>query len=144
MTGLYADMPAKFALNTFLVPGDKIVGILTPNEGITIFPVGSDELLNFEKTPESWIKLGWKKDIEFTFVSRIIVTLINEVGVLNSITSTIADYGGNISNLILNEKDSDFYNLIIDINVNDSKHISDIVDSLKGLPVLESVLRFVG
>ena len=142
--GLYDDMPAKFAENTFLVPGDKIVGIIIPNSGITIFSVSSDDLLKYEKSPESWVKLNWKKNIEFTFVSRIIVTLINEVGVLNSITSTIADYGGNISNLILNEKDSDFYNLIIDINVNDNKHIGDIVDSLKGLPVLESVERFIG
>ena len=142
--GLYSDLPAKFSNNSFLVPGDKIVGIIIPEKGITIYSVESDELLEYENFPESWVKLDWKKEIEFTFIARIIVTLVNEVGVLNSITSTIADYGGNISNLILNEKDNDFYNLIIDINVNDSKHISDIVDSLKGLPVLESVLRFVG
>ena len=142
--GLYSDLPAKFLEDTFLVPGDKIVGIIIPDKGITIFPVESEKLLKYEKFPESWIKLTWKKEIEFTFVARIIVKLINEVGVLNSITSTIADYGGNISNLILNEKDSDFYNLIIDINVNDNKHISGIVKSLEGLPVLENVKRFIG
>ena len=142
--GLYSDLPAKFLKDTFLVPGDKIVGIIIPDKGITIFPVESEKLLKYEKFPESWIKLTWKKEIEFTFVARIIVKLINEVGVLNSITSTIADYGGNISNLILNEKDSDFYNLIIDINVNDNKHISGIVKSLEGLPVLENVKRFIG
>jgi guanosine-3',5'-bis(diphosphate) 3'-pyrophosphohydrolase len=142
--GLYSDLPAKFLKDTFLVPGDKIVGIIIPDKGITIFPVESENLLKYEKFPESWIKLTWKKEIEFTFVARIIVKLINEVGVLNSITSTIADYGGNISNLILNEKDSDFYNLIIDINVNDNKHISGIVKSLEGLPVLENVKRFIG
>ena len=59
--GLYSDMPAKFADNTFLVPGDKIVGIIIPDNGITIFPVSSDELLAYEKSPESWIKLDWKK-----------------------------------------------------------------------------------
>ena len=142
--GLHSDMPAQFAENSFLVPGDKIVGIILPEKGITIFPVDSLELVNYEKSPESWIKLEWKKDIDFTFTSRIRITIINEVGVLNSITSTIADYGGNITNLILNEKDSDFYNLIIDINVNDNKHISDIVKSLDGLPVVESVNRFIG
>ena len=142
--GLYSDLPAKFLEDTFLVPGDKIVGIIIPDKGIVIFPVESVELLKYEKFPESWIKLTWKKEIEFTFVSRIIVKLINEVGVLNSITSTIADYGGNISNLILNEKDNDFYNLIIDINVNDNKHIGGIVKSLEGLPVLENVKRFIG
>ena len=144
VTGLYSDLPAKFSNNSFLVPGDKIVGIIIPKKGITIYYVGSDELLEYENSPESWVKLEWKKEIEFTFIARIIVTLINEVGVLNSITSTIADYGGNISNLILNEKDNDFYNLIIDINVNDNKHINAIVESLDGLPVIESVKRFVG
>ena len=142
--GLHSDMPAQFAENSFLVPGDKIVGIILPEKGITIFPVDSLELVTYEKSPESWIKLEWKKDIDFTFTSRIRITIINEVGVLNSITSTIADYGGNITNLILNEKDSDFYNLIIDINVNDNKHISDIVKSLDGLPVVEAVNRFTG
>ena len=111
---------------------------------LTIFSVDSNVLTNFEKSPESWIKLQWKKDIDFTFTSRIKITIINEVGVLNSITSTIADYGGNINNLILNEKDNDFYNLIIDINVNDNRHISDIVKSLEGLPVVEDVIRFIG
>ena len=144
VTGLYSDLPAKFSNNSFLVPGDKIVGIIIPESGITIYYVGSDELLEYENSPESWVKLDWKKEIEFTFIARIIVTLINEVGVLNSITSTIADYGGNISNLILNEKDNDFYNLIIDINVNDNKHINAIVESLDGLPVIESVKRFIG
>ena len=142
--GLHSDMPAQFAENSFLVPGDKIVGIVLPEKGITIFSVDSLELVNYEKSPESWIKLEWKKDIDFTFTSRIRITIINEVGVLNSITSTIADYGGNITNLILNEKDSDFYNLIIDINVNDNMHISDIVKSLDGLPVVEAVNRFIG
>ena len=144
VTGLYSDLPAKFSNNSFLVPGDKIVGIIIPEKGITIYSVESDELLEYENFPESWVKLDWKKEIEFTFIARIIVTLVNEVGVLNSITSTIADYGGNISNLILNEKDNDFYNLIIDINVNDNKHINAIVESLDGLPVIESVKRFIG
>ena len=46
---------------------DKIVGIIIPDNGITIFPVGSDDLFEYEKSPESWIKLDWKKNIEFTF-----------------------------------------------------------------------------
>ncbi len=142
--GLLSDMPAQFAENSFIVPGDKIVGIVLPEKGITIFSVDSNELTTYEKSPESWIKLQWKKDIDFTFTSRIKITIINEVGVLNSITSTIADYGGNITNLILNEKDNDFYNLIIDINVNDNQHIDDIVKSLEGLPVVEAVIRFIG
>ena len=136
-------MSMIFAENSFLVPGDKIVGIVIPENGMTIFSVDSKEILKYEKSPESWIKVEWKEEIDYTFISRIKITIINEVGVLNSITSTIADFGGNITNLILNEKDNDFYNLIIDINVNDVEHITDIVKSLEGLPVVENVKRFI-
>ena len=61
VTGLYSDLPAKFSNNSFLVPGDKIVGIIIPKKGITIYYVGSDELLEYENSPESWVKLEWKK-----------------------------------------------------------------------------------
>ena len=46
--GLHSDMPAQFAENSFLVPGDKIVGIVLPEKGITIFSVDSLELVNYE------------------------------------------------------------------------------------------------
>jgi len=45
--------------------------------------------------------------------------------------------------LNLTEKDTDFYNLRIDIDVNDKKHIDDIVKSLKGLPEISSIERII-
>ena len=36
--GLSADLPVRFAPNGGAVPGDRIVGILTPGEGVTIYP----------------------------------------------------------------------------------------------------------
>src|SRR3954468_574102 len=39
--GLDADLPVRFAPNGGAVPGDRIVGILTPGEGITIYPIQS-------------------------------------------------------------------------------------------------------
>ena len=39
--GLDADIPVRFAPDGGAVPGDRIVGILTPGEGITIYPIHS-------------------------------------------------------------------------------------------------------
>jgi guanosine-3',5'-bis(diphosphate) 3'-pyrophosphohydrolase len=36
--GIDADLPVRFAPNGGAVPGDRIVGILTPGEGVTIYP----------------------------------------------------------------------------------------------------------
>src|SRR4051812_27588428 len=39
--GINSDLPVKFAPNGGAVPGDRIVGIVTPGEGITIYPIQS-------------------------------------------------------------------------------------------------------
>src|SRR6201994_3471689 len=42
--GINSDLPVKFAPNGGAVPGDRIVGIVTPGEGITIYPIQSPAL----------------------------------------------------------------------------------------------------
>ena len=143
ISGLLPDMSVRFQKNSFLIPGDNIVGIVTPSEGITIYSTSSKDLIQYEDNPERWLRLNWKKEIDVTFTARILLSIINEIGALGSITSTIADYGGNITNLNLNEKDTDFYNLRIDVDVNDNIHISNIIQSLRGLPVIDSVERIL-
>ncbi len=44
------------------VPGDRIVGILTPGEGITIYPIQSPALKDFEDAPERWLDVRWDMD----------------------------------------------------------------------------------
>ncbi len=65
----------KFAPNGGAVPGDRIVGIVTPGEGITIYPIQSPALKDFEEEPERWLDVRW--DIDETmpqrFPARILV-----------------------------------------------------------------------
>ena len=42
--GINGDLPVRFAPDGGAVPGDRIVGILTPGEGITIYPIQSPAL----------------------------------------------------------------------------------------------------
>ena len=141
ISGLLPDMTVRFQKNSFLVPGDNIIGITLPGKGITIYHAKDEKLHDYENNPERWLRLNWKKEIDVTFTARIMLSIINEVGSLGVISAAIADYGGNISNLILTEKDTDFYNLRIDIDVDDKKHIENIIKSLNGLPEISSVER---
>src|SRR5437763_15763661 len=60
--GINSDLPVRFAPNGGAVPGDRIVGILTPGEGITIYPIQSPALKDFEDAPEPWLDQRW--DVE--------------------------------------------------------------------------------
>ena len=60
--GINGDLPVRFAPDGGAVPGDRIVGILTPGEGITIYPIQSPALSEFEDTPERWLDVRWDAD----------------------------------------------------------------------------------
>ena len=143
ISGLLPDMDVSFQKNSLLVPGDNIIGITIPGKGIIIYHAKDEELHKYENNPERWLRLQWKKEIDVTFTARVMLSIINEVGSLGIISATIGDYGGNITNLNLTEKDTDFYNLRIDIDVDDKKHIDNIIKSLRGLPEVSSVERLL-
>jgi GTP pyrophosphokinase len=64
------------------VPGDRIVGILTKGEGVTIYPIQSPALAVFDNDPESWIDVRWDVEPgeERRFPSRLALQSINEPG----------------------------------------------------------------
>ena len=62
--GLRGDVPVRFAPEGGAVPGDRIVGILTPGEGITIYPIQSPALTAFDDQPDRWLDVRWDIDPE--------------------------------------------------------------------------------
>ncbi len=68
------------------VPGDRIVGIMTPGEGITVYPIQSPALAAFDDQPERWLDVRWDvEDSQALFPARIIVAAINEPGSLGAV-----------------------------------------------------------
>ncbi|MGL5116873.1 MAG: RelA/SpoT family protein, partial [Beijerinckiaceae bacterium] len=82
--GLNGDLPVQFAPNGGAVPGDRIVGILNPGEGITIYPIQSQALSAFDDQPERWLDVRWDIDEANLgrFPAQILVSAINEPGAL--------------------------------------------------------------
>src|SRR5271165_6108331 len=104
--GINSDLPVRFAPEGGAVPGDRIVGILTPGEGITIYPIQSSALKDFEDTPERWLDVRW--DIDGTtpqrFPARIALQTVNEPGSLAQIARVIAGHDGKIDNIRMSRR----------------------------------------
>jgi guanosine-3',5'-bis(diphosphate) 3'-pyrophosphohydrolase len=144
--GLSGDLPVRFAPNGGAVPGDRIVGILTPGEGITIYPIQSPALTAFDDQPERWLDVRWdideaKKEL---FPAQILVNAINEPGTLATIAAAIGENGGNIDNIHINSRSPDFREMVIDIEVSDVKHLNGIISHLKAKSVVSRVERVNG
>ncbi|MEA2992114.1 MAG: diphosphokinase / guanosine-3,5-bis(diphosphate) 3-diphosphatase [Alphaproteobacteria bacterium] len=141
--GINSELPVRFAPNGGAVPGDRIVGILTPGEGITIFPIHSPALTEFEETPERWLDVRWdmEESTPQRFPARLAVQSVNEPGTLAQITQIIADHDGNIDNIRMTRRSPDFTELTIDLEVYDLKHLTAIIAQLRAKAVVARVVR---
>jgi GTP pyrophosphokinase len=137
----------NISLETGAVPGERIVGILTPGEGITIYPIFAKALEKFDAEPERWIDLAWDATADDQrFPARIKVTIHNEVGALAQVAQTIGDSGGNIDELQMVTRGvaRDFFDLDILLEVHDLKHLNEIVAGLRAKPLVSSIGRVTG
>ncbi len=144
--GISGDLPVQFASEGGAVPGDRIVGILTPGEGITVYPIQSRELKEFDDQPERWLDVRWdiNPDDPVRFPARIALTSLNEPGSLAQIAQVIADNDGNIDNIKMVRKGADFHEILIDLEVWDLKHLNRITSQLRQKPIISSVDRVNG
>ena len=123
------------------VPGDRIVGVLSPGVGIRIFQIHSPVLKDFEH--DAWIDVTWDVDPsrQQRFPAYLSVTAVNAPGSLAEIAAIIGETGGNIENLKMHRKAADFTELRIVVEVYDQVHLNRIIAGLKAKPIVSKVER---
>ncbi len=130
--GVRGDLPVRFAPEG-AVPGDRIVGIMQPGSGITVYPIQSPSLTAFDDQPERWIDVRWDIDEnnKERFPARISVTAINAPGSLADIAQVVASNDANIHTLSMIRTAPDFTEMLIDLEVWDLKHLNRLLSQLK-------------
>ena len=138
--GFKGDLPVSFQEGG-AVPGDRIVGVMVPNEGIKIFQIHSPKLREFESV--NWVDVTWDIDPERPerFPSLLNVTAVNEPGTLAQIAQVIGETDGNIDNLRMVRRASDFTEMAIEIDVWDLEHLNRIISGLRAKSVVSKVER---
>ena len=143
--GLETGMPVQFAPQSGAVPGDRIIGILTAGQGVTIYPIQSSALAAFENEPDRWLDVRWDIDGAKAqrFPARIAIKSLNEPGTLAQIASIIAEHDGNIDNVKMTRRAADFTETTIDLAVWDLKQLNAIISQLRARPVINSAERII-
>jgi GTP pyrophosphokinase len=141
--GLIPGMAMHFAACCHPLPGDRIVGIVTTGKGVTIHTIDCEMLEQFAETPERWLDIAWNEDPkkDEAHVGRINLVVANEPGSLGSLSTVIAKNLGNITNLKITNRSADFFEMLMDIEVRDVKHLTNIIAALRATPAINSVER---
>lgn len=144
--GLIPGMAMHFARCCHPLPGDRIVGIVTTGKGVTIHTIDCDTLETFADTPERWLDVSWgdQGDSPESQVGRLIMTFANETGALGTVTTVIGRNGGNITNLKITNRSLDFWDIMLDVFVTDTKHLNNVIAALRATPCIISVERARG
>jgi GTP pyrophosphokinase len=128
------------------LPGDRIVGIVTTGKGVTIHTIDCETLESLTDSPERWLDVAWDVDNDDaeSHLGRINLVVTNEPGSLGSLSTVIAKNLGNISNLKITNRSVEFFEMMVDIEVQDVKHLTSIIAALRATPAISSVERARG
>ncbi len=141
--GVTNKMPIKLAECCTPLLGENIVGILVEGKGIYVHLLNCSTLERFSDYPELWYELTWdNKNIgNLSQLSKISIVLQNKIGSLNKVTSCIKKANINIVDLNISKRSQDFFNVDINLKVNDLKHLDQLMLSLKLEEVIYRIKR---
>ncbi len=126
-----------------VVPGDRIIGILTPDGTITVYPVHSDALVDLHDSDVAWIDVRWDVAAYEDRSYKVAVSMLalNKPGLLAQVSSGIAACEGNIHNLFMVMASPDFHKLVFEIELRDVAQLTQVLTTLKQTPNLSEVQR---
>jgi RelA/SpoT family (p)ppGpp synthetase len=146
--GLTAGVTLHLAECCSPLPGDRIVGVLIPDRGIEVHVIDCARLADYEDQADRWIDLRWKQagegGQEVMAVGRIRVTAANRRGALATLCKTVSDAQGNIINVKTLKRTADFFDFEFDIEVEDSRRLTQIVAAMRALAVVDAADRIKG
>ena len=114
------------------IPGDRIIGVMVKGEGLNIHTIDCERLEAFEHDLDSWVNLAWRRAAsESVGTARVVATVEHVPGALADVTKLIGDAGGNLINISTVNRSSVLFDMILDIEVNDKRHLSQIIAALR-------------
>jgi GTP pyrophosphokinase len=122
------------------IPGDRIVGIRRPGGPITVHTI---DCASLAEEDGEWLEVSWGPETAGA-TARIAVVVHNQPGALASLATTLAAHNANIVNLALKHRDREFHTDVIDIEVEDLKHLTSIIAALRSVKAVVSVERIRG
>ncbi len=128
------------------VPGDRIVGIVGDDGVVAVHAIDCPVLAEFEERDELWRDMHWTPQAEQSSLSttRLVATIRDAPGVLGQVCTIIGEAGGNIVNMRMHHRQAEFFDVDLDVEVRDARHLTLIAAALRACPPVEAVDRAKG
>ena len=123
------------------IPGDPIIGFFNPGKGIVVHLNECKNIEELRKRQVNWIDVQWDKQASGDFPALIRIELLNEVGTLAKVASTISRMRANIENVQIVNQDARVSVDYVTLMVRDRNHLATVVRELKKLSIVNKISR---
>ncbi|HFD17142.1 MAG TPA: bifunctional (p)ppGpp synthetase/guanosine-3',5'-bis(diphosphate) 3'-pyrophosphohydrolase [Rhodospirillales bacterium] len=145
IVGLPSGIAFQFAGCCHPVRGDEIVGVIRTGRPINIHRRDCKVLARVRNREHNLVELGWNtRATAPRAAARLRVLAVNRPGVLGTISTTIGQQGGNITDVKFGRRNPDLYELFLDIEVEGVDHLHRLKAALRMSPVVTAVERMCG
>jgi GTP pyrophosphokinase len=136
------------------LPGDRIVGIVTTGKGVSIHTADCPTLEGFAAQPERFTEVGWDAAAFAAsgkglprgegHTGRISVVADNAPAALATITNAVSKHDGALASLRTINRQADFFEVLVDVEVRDVRHLSTVIAGLRAASGIRQVERARG
>jgi GTP pyrophosphokinase len=125
------------------IPGDDVFGFVTVSDGIKIHrtncPNAAKLMANYGYRI---VKARWTNQQELAFLTGLRITGIDDVGLINKLTTVISnDFKVNMRSITV-DSDNGIFEGSIMVYVNDTEHLDNLIKKLKMVNGVTAVTRF--
>lgn len=121
---------------------------MATGKGVTIHTRSCQTLENFAATPERFLDVDWDYDAMARTgnagpmrVGRVSIVAENEPSVLAAITNAISRGDAATVNLKIVNRQLDFMEILMDVEVRDLRHLSSVIAALRAVSGITQVDR---
>ena len=125
-----AGAPVTMCSHCLPLPDERIAGIASANESITVHALYCDRLVPLEDG--DWIDLHWDRGANQhpRYRTRVKVVLANVFRALARVCNRIGQLDANIEDVIMPQKRRDYFDVIFELSVRDLRHLHQILSAI--------------
>lgn len=140
LVDLTAGIAMHFADCCHPILGDKIIGAFIPQKGLVVHLTNCDQI---SRERSMLVRVKWNKedDVESAFITRLKIVILNKTESFAIITNIISSNGASITNIKVEHRSVDFFDLLVDVKVNDIIHLGEIQAALRTCNYVRSIRR---
>lgn len=134
-------MVLQFADCCHPIPGDPIIGVLNAGRGVVVHTDVCRRITKLCQNIDNVLPLRWSNEIDGDFLVTVGLHVLNKRGALAGITLAVSDANANIEDIVVEERDGEYYAVQLQILVHNRQHLAEVIRMLRQIVSAKKIHR---